>query len=85
MTVEEFERAVFELEDIRLVVRAPRSAHVGDYDYERRAAGNASVTEWLDQRIRPLVGTYDVAVLNGDGATPNGRTKLETLRATYAR
>jgi hypothetical protein len=83
ISVKEFEAKVLELEEIVIRVRAPSGAKVKDYDYERKAAGNQSISDWLEGRIKPLIGTYEVDVLAGDYATPHGRTKLETLRASY--
>jgi hypothetical protein len=79
----EIERAVFELEQVRIVIRAPVRMDLGEYEYERQAAGNASITQWLEQRIYPLVEGNGVVVVDGTGALPNGRTKMENLRATY--
>lgn len=80
----EIESAVFELEQVRIVIRCPAGAHLGDYNYERRAAGNSSVSEWLQQRIIPLLNGNEVTVINGHGEIPHGRTRMERLRQTYA-
>ena len=83
MTPAEIEDSVMKMDEIRIVIRAPSNAKLGDYIYQRKAADNASVVEWLDQRIRPIVSGHDVVVIDGNGASPHGRTKLATLRATY--
>lgn len=83
ISVKEFEAKVLEKEEVVIRVRAPSSAKVDDYEYERKAAGNQSTTDWLEGRIKPLLGDYEVDVLAGDYATPHGRTKLETLRSSY--
>ncbi|MBY0431372.1 MAG: hypothetical protein K2Q10_09250 [Rhodospirillales bacterium] len=83
MTVDEFEDAVYELEEIRIVVRISKNTIVSDFKYERKAAANTSVTQWLEARIKPLLNGVQVAVVSGNGTTPHGRTKLETLRASY--
>jgi hypothetical protein len=85
ISVKEFETKVLELEEIIIRVRAPSGTKVEDYDYERKAAGNQSTSDWLDCRIKPLIGDHEVDVLDGNCATPHGRTKLETLRASYER
>jgi hypothetical protein len=85
ISVREFETKVLELEEIIIRVRAPSGTKVEDYDYERKAAGNQSISDWLDGRIKPLIGDNEVDVLDGNYATPHGRTKLETLRASYER
>ncbi|MCX7676070.1 MAG: hypothetical protein N2Z59_01680 [Alteraurantiacibacter sp.] len=83
ISVKEFEAKVLELEEIVIRVRAPSGTKIEDYDYERKAAGNQSTSDWLEGRIKPLLGGHEVDVLAGDYATPHGRTKLETLRASY--
>lgn len=85
MTPLEIEQSVFELDEIRIVVRAAVSAQLGLYDYSRKAAENASISEWLDQRIRPIVQGHGVVVIDGNGNIPHGRTRLSTLRASYAK
>jgi hypothetical protein len=79
----EIEQAVLEKDEVRIVIRAPVSVDLGDYFYHRKAADSASVTEWLEQRIRPIIGNYDVVVIDGNGASPHGRTKMGTVRASY--
>jgi hypothetical protein len=84
VTPAEIEQAVFDLEEVRIVIRAPKREALNDFDYDRKAAGNTSITDWLDQRIRPLVGDHQVVVVDGTGALPHGRTKMDKLRASYA-
>lgn len=83
MRAVEIEEAVFALEEVRIVIRCNPRADLGDYQYTRRAAGNSSVTEWLEQRIVPIVDGHQVVVINGQGEIPHGRTRMERLRSTY--
>ena len=83
ISVRDLEKRILELEEVVLTVRAPADTMVEDYCYERKAAGNSSVTDWLDGRVKPLIGGYEVAIVNGDYASPHGRTKLSTLRDSY--
>ena len=85
MTVSEFEQAVFETEDIVVRIRTPRGEEVDDYEYERQASGGTSVTNWLYTRIYPKMRGHEVSIVDGNGQMPHGRTKLETLRASYER
>lgn len=85
MTPREIEQAVFELEEVRIAIQAPTKVDMGGFEFQRKSAGNTSITEWLRQRIYPLTGGHGVTVIDGTGAIPNGRTKMETLRSTYAR
>ena len=85
MRVSEFEQAVFELEDIVIRIRARVGEEVDDYDYARQASGATSVTNWLYTRICPRMRGHEVSIVDGNGQTPHGRTKVETLRASYER
>lgn len=85
MRVSEFEQAVFDTEDIVIRIRAPLGEEVDNYEYERQASGGTSVTNWLYTRIYPRMRGYEVSIVDGNGQTPHGRTKLETLRASYER
>jgi hypothetical protein len=83
ITVREFEEKVLSKEEVVLIVRAPANQQVQDYEYERKAAGNSSITDWIEQRVRPCIGTLEFTIINGAYAHPHGRTKLETLRNGY--
>lgn len=83
ISVTEFEAKVLAQEEIIIRVRAPSGTKVSDYTYERKAAGNQSITDWLEGRIKPLLNGYEVVVVDGDYTTPHGRTKLERLRSGY--
>lgn len=88
ITVRELEERILELEEVVIRVRAPHHTLVNDYagkdgTYERKAAGTTSVSDWLEQRIKPSLNGLECSVINGDYATPHGRTKLSTLRDSY--
>lgn len=83
MTVWEYEKCVYEREEVRIVIRAPWRTEVGDYNYERAASGVTSVSSWLDARIHHALDGFEVVVLDGTGSIPHGRTKMSTLRSSY--
>ena len=85
ISVADFEAKVLAKEEIVIKIRAPVGAMVDDYQYDRKAAGTQSVTDWVEGRIKPLIGSYEVTVIDGTYATPHGRTKLDTLRRSYTR
>lgn len=85
MNIWELEQAIYEREEVRIVVRGPIRTQVDDYQYQRAASGTSSVTEWLNQRVYPLTGTHEIVVIDGNGAIPHGRTRMATLRASYER
>ena len=82
-TVLEFEKRVFQLEEIVIVIRATRGTMVEEYEFKRKAADNSSVTDWLETRIYPRTGENQIEVIGGNYSQPHGRTRLDTLRATY--
>jgi hypothetical protein len=85
--VREFEKKVRELEEVSIVILAPSSTLVEDYTYQKKAASTASITEWLDTRVKPAINGQEFSIINADYTpnTPHGRTKLETLRSSYER
>ena len=85
ITIKQLEERIFELEEIVLVVRGKTTQPVGDYAYERKAAGNQSVTDWIEGRLKKSIGDLEFQIISGDYTQPHGRTKLETLRASYDR
>ena len=83
ISVREFEAKVLEREEIVVVIRAPASALVSDYEYERKAAGTSSVTDYVEGRLKPCIGEHEFTIINGDHSSPHGRTKLTKLRESY--
>ena len=83
ITVAELEDKIWFLEGIRVVIRAPQSHMVGDYNYSRKISSSTSVTEWANGRLRPLLGDIDFYVVDGSGTRPHGRTNMGTLRDSY--
>lgn len=83
ISVAEFEAKVLEKEEIVIRIRAPSGTKVDDYTYERKAAGNQSTADWMEGRIKPLLGGHEVDVVGGNFTSPHGRTKLATLRSSY--
>ena len=85
MTVKEFEAAVLEREGIVIRVRASATAEVENYDYERQATAETSVTQWKNARITDKLRGHQVSVLDGRGREVNGKTRLWRVRESYVR
>ncbi len=83
ISVIEFEAKVLEKEEIVIRVRASFSAKVSDYNYDRKAAKNQTITGFLTERIKPALNGYGVVIVGGDYTTPHSRTKLGRLRKSY--
>lgn len=79
----DLEQAILDLEEVRIVIRAPLNTQFGFYAYARKAAGTTSIAEWLEQRVLPITGGHPVAVVDGQGVSPNRRTRMSTIRASY--
>ncbi len=78
------EQKIFELEGVRIIVRAASDEKVGKYDYQRCATGSMSTADWLKTRVYPLTGDLEIVVVNGRGELPHGKTHMGTLRDSYA-
>ena len=87
ITVREFEQKIREKEEVTLVVRAPSNTMVEDYDFDRKAAEGTSLSDWLENRVKPRLGGHECDVVSPDYvvSTPHGRTKIGTLRSKYER
>jgi len=85
MTVQQFEDKVWQQDQIRVVVRASGGQQVTEYDFKNAAQANWSVTEFVEKRIQPYVGAFEVIVLEGNGEEPHGRTLLSSVRSSYPR
>lgn len=85
ISIAEFETKILEKEEVVVKVRAPRGTLVADYDFDRKAAGNSSITDFIENRIAPCVHNLEVEIIDGEYSKPHGRTKMSTLRSGYDR
>ena len=85
ISASDLERQIFEKEEIRVVIRAPKNTMFDEYGYDRKAAVNTSITDWYATRLKPLLGVYyDADIIDGYGTNPHGRTQIEKVRNSYA-
>jgi hypothetical protein len=84
MNIVEFEQKIFELEGVRIIVRAESSEQLGDYSYQKKYDQGNSINDWLKSRVLDKVGAFDVVVVDGSGALPNRKTHMGRLRDSYA-
>ncbi len=84
MKIKDFESTVWNVEKIRIVVRAKENEEVGDYDYGKAASKEFTLQKLLDGRINNLIVDKEVEVINGNGETVHGQTKLKTIRESYS-
>ncbi len=85
VTATDLERQIFELEEIRVVIRSNKNTEYSPYNYSRKAATNTSITEWYNTRLKPLLGGNEADIVDGNGNNPHGRTNIETVRNSYIR
>jgi hypothetical protein len=81
----ELERQIFELEEIRVVIRSNKATQYSNYNYSRKAASNTSITDWHLTRLKPIIGEDEATIIDGNGNIPHGRTNIETVRNSYIR
>lgn len=81
----DLERQIFEKEEIKVVIRCSKDTMFEEYNYNRKAAVNTSITDWYNTRLKPIIGEkYDADIINGYGTNPHGRTQIEKVRNSYA-
>lgn len=56
---------------------------IPQYVYERQAKNDSTVSEWKNKRFKQSYPGFDVKVLDADGNSVKGQTKLGTVRDTY--
>jgi len=81
--IHEFEQAVWRVDRLRLLVRGPKDAIVGDYDWVKAADQGLTVTEYIKTRITLKVMYLQFSIVDGSGKMPNGKTKIGNLRQSY--
>ncbi|TCS75384.1 hypothetical protein [Pectinatus cerevisiiphilus] len=79
----ELERQIFSMEEIKVVIRSKRNRQFNEYNYQRKAAGTTSISEWLETRLAPILEGNEVEIIKGDGTSPHGRTNVENVRSSY--
>ena len=83
MSVGLLEQQIFNLEGIRIVIRASNRANAGSYPYQKAASADITIKDWLSERVLPLVPLDDIVVVAGGGVLPNPNMSLKWLRDSY--
>ena len=86
-TPAEIEYAISTLELIRVVIRRKRNERIYEknYDFERKFSNNSSIRDWIETRLRPIIGDDEVEAIDGYGAIIPLHTKMQKLRESYRR
>jgi len=83
MTIVNFEKKVWEQDRVRIIVRDRSTTTVNAYPNKNAAKENWNITQFLKNRILPLIESKEVVVVDGSGNIPNGRKLLKTIRKSY--
>ena len=83
MKIWEFEKAVWDLDGVRIVIRGESDDKVGDYKFAKAASGNSPFQKFIDTRLRSRVGAREVFAINGSGHIVHTATHMTNIRATY--
>ncbi len=83
VNIREYEQTVRDIDGVRVVIRAPSWAQVGDFDWANAADRGMSITNYLRVRVNSRVGDYEVTVVDGRGKLVHGRTLVGTVRDSY--
>ena len=89
--VKTIERRISDVEGFEVRIRRPdggdlRADYRGlqqQYPYNRKAWNDKTVSSWKSSRFLANYPGYDVDVLDCDGNSRFGHTRLGTIRATY--
>jgi hypothetical protein len=55
----------------------------GSYSYEKKAPNRYTVSNWVENRFKDGFPGFEVEVLDGEGESVLGNTRLDTVRSTY--
>lgn len=80
VSVSDFERQVFEMEQIRIVLRLPLYSKVPPYSFERAATGGLTVRDLRERRLTGL----ECEIVMGNGSCAMPHQLLSTVRDSYA-
>ena len=83
MKVAEFEKKVWDLDGVRVVIRAATKEKVANYTNKNAVQKGTSVTDYLTRRIGPLIDPYTAVVVGGAGNVVNGKTLINSVRESY--
>lgn len=79
----ELEHRIFMLEEIRIVIRCASNTKFRPYKFKRKAAKNMTIDSWINTRLGPILGDYEVEIITGDGSVCPLHKTLERVRNSY--
>jgi hypothetical protein len=84
MNVWEFEQKVWDVDHLRVIVRAPTDAVVQAFDWVKKANQNLGLTEYINLRINSRIAPLAATVIAGNGQMPHGLTHIGNIRDSYS-
>lgn len=82
ISIAEFEKQVWNVEGVRLVVRAPSSTAVKPYQYEKAASSKWRYSQ-LETRIEKSTDRFEYVIVDGRGDIPKRNMSLDRIRKSY--
>lgn len=82
ITVAEFEKQVWKIESIRVVVRAPGKTAVGSYNMKKAANAKWRYSQ-LEGRLAGYLGDFEFVITDGTGNIPGRNMSLQRIRESY--
>jgi hypothetical protein len=83
MRISEFEEAVWKVDHIRIVIRAPHGEAVQSFDWVKAADQELRLSEYVKTRIEPRLNSFEFRIIDSSGEVPNGNTRVRNLRESY--
>jgi hypothetical protein len=84
MRVAEFEEAVWKIDHIRVVIRAPHDETVQNFDWVKAAEQGLRLSQYASNRIEPRLNGFKFEIIDGSGDFPNRNTRVGNVRQSYA-
>ena len=82
ISIAEFEKQVWNVEGVRLVVRAPSNTAVKPYQYEKAANSKWRYSQ-LEGRIEKSTDRFEYVIIDGRGGIPSRHMTLARIRESY--
>ena len=84
VSVLDFEHSVFELDRIRVVIRATEGSMVEAYPFKRKAPGNMTIGSFINNRIIPFIDDNQFEIIDGAGSLYiHKRRTVSSIRESY--
>ena len=83
-TAMEIERKIKDIENITVVIRAKSDKRqFNDYSYERKFAGNLTMDDWVNNRLKKSIGNTQFEIIRGDGTNAPLTMTMDSVRNCY--